>query len=146
MDRFRNLTILCIAIATSIVLVNLVLIFLLSSGSTLSTELPKPVTVAVFAASLVLLASAPAVKGAVFKRADAEGFEGDPDRRFVAYQTAYIVAFAMREAAGLLGFMLALMTGNPWWSWGLGGAALISMIFDWPKPEAIGWDQTPGPK
>jgi hypothetical protein len=146
MDRFRNLTILCTALAMSVVLVNLVLIVLLSSGSIVQSGLPKPVAVVIFAVSLVLLASAPAVKGAVFKRADAEGFGGDPNRRFAAYQTAYIVAFAMREAAGLLGFILALLTGNPWWSWGLGGAALISMIFDWPKPEALGWDQTPGPK
>lgn len=146
MDRFRNLTILCIALAMSVVLVNLVLIVLLSLGSVSSSELPKPVAVTVFAVALTLLAASPAVKGAVFKRADAEGFDGDPDRRFTAFQTAYIAAFAMREAGGLLGFILALLTGNLWWSWGLGGAALISMIVDWPKPQALGWDQTPGPK
>jgi hypothetical protein len=145
-DRFRNLNIICIALAMSVVLVNLVLIFLLSSGSIPPSELTKPVAVVVFAVALVFLAASPAVKGAVFKRADAEGFDGDPDRRFAAFQTAYIAAFAMREAGGLLGFVLGLMTGNPWWSWGLGGAALISMIIDWPKPQALGWDQTPGPK
>jgi hypothetical protein len=146
MDRFRNLTILCIALAMSVVLTNLLLTFLFFSGSLPLAELPKPVAVAIFAIALTLLVSSPAVKGAVFKRADAEGFDGDPDRRFAAFQTAYIAAFAMREAGGLLGFILALLTANPWWSWGLGGAALIAMIFDWPKPQALGWDQTPGPK
>ncbi len=146
MNRFRNLTILCIALTMSVILVNLLLTLLFFSGSLPPSEVLKPVSTVLFAVSLALLVSAPAVKRAVFKRADSEGFDGDPNRRFAAFQTAYIAAFAMREAGGLLGFILALMTGNPWWSWGLGGAALISMIFDWPKPQALGWDQTPGPK
>ena len=146
MDRFRNLTIICIALAMSVVLTNLLLTFLFFSGQLPPAELPKPAAVAIFAVALTLLVSSPAVKGAIFKRADAEGFDGDPNRRFTAFQTAYIAAFAMREAGGLLGFILALLTANPWWSWGLGAAALIAMIFDWPKPQALGWDQTPGPK
>lgn len=146
MDRFRNLTIICRALTMSVVLVNLMLAFLLFSGSLPPAAIQKPAAVAVFAVALTLLVASPAVKGAVFKRADAEGFEGNPDRRFAAYQTAYMVAFAMREGGGLLGFILALLTGNPWWSWGLGAAALISMITDWPKPQALGWDQVPGPK
>jgi hypothetical protein len=146
MGRFRNLSIICRALTISVVMVNLVLAFLLFSGSLQPSGIQKPVAVAIFAVALTLLVASPAVKGAIFKRADAEGFEGDPNRRFTAYQTAYIAAFATREAGGLLGFILALLTGNPWWSWGLGGAALISMITDWPKPEALGWDQIPGPK
>lgn len=146
MDRFRNLNVLCIALAMSVVLVNLLLTFLFFSGALPPSGIPKPIAVAVFAVALTLLVASPAVKGAVFKRAGAEGFDGDPDRHFAAYQTACIAAFAMREAGGLLGFILALMTGNPWWSWGLGAAALIAMINDWPKPEALGWDQVPGPK
>jgi hypothetical protein len=30
------------------------------------------------------------------------------------------------------------MTANPWWSWGLGGAAAIAMVVDWPKQEHLG--------
>jgi hypothetical protein len=146
MDRFRNLQIICFALTMSVVLVNLLLAFLFFSGSLQPSGVPKPVAVTVFAVALTLLVASPAVKGAVFKRADAEGFDGDPNRRFAAYQAAYIAAFAMREAGALLGFILALMTGNTWWSWGLGAAALIAMINDWPKPEALGWDQIPGPK
>jgi hypothetical protein len=146
MDRFRNLTLLCGALAMGVVMVNVVLIVLRSSGSLPALELPKPASIGLFAMAILLLVASPAVKGAVFKRADAEGFDGNPDRRFAAIQTAFIVAFAMREAAGLLGFILALLTGSPWWSWGLGGAALIAMAVDWPKRQALGWDQTPGPK
>jgi hypothetical protein len=146
MDRFRNLQIICFALTMSVVLVNLLLTYLFLSGQLPPAGIQKPVAVVIFAVALTLLVASPAVKGAIFKRADAEGFEGDSNRRFAAYQTACIAAFALREAGGLLGFILALLTGNPWWSWGLGAAALISMISDWPKPEVLGWDQIPGPK
>lgn len=97
-----------------------------------------------FFAGLALLIAAPSVKRAIFKRADAEGFDGDAERRAAAYQKATIVAFALREAGGLTGLVLTAITGSPGWSWGLGGAALIAMAMDWPRREPM--DQTPGPK
>ncbi len=90
------------------------------------------------AVALALLVAAPSVKRAIFKRADAEGFDGDAERRAAAYQKATIVAFALREAGGLIGFVLAAITGSYWWAWGLGGAALIAMAMDWPKRENLG--------
>jgi hypothetical protein len=90
------------------------------------------------AVGLALLVAAPAVKRAIFKRADAEGFDGDAKGRAAAYQKATIVAFALREAGGLIGFVLTAITGSSWWAWGLGGAALIAMAMDWPKRENLG--------
>lgn len=98
------------------------------------------------AVGLALLVAAPSVKRAIFKRADAEGFDGDPEKRRAAWQKATIVAFSLREAGGLIGFALAVNTGNSWWAWGLGGAALIAMAMDWPKREHLASDQSPGPK
>ncbi len=98
------------------------------------------------AMALALLAAAPSVKRAIFKRADAEGFDGDQEKRLAAWQKATIVAFALQEAGGLIGFVLTAISGNFWWAWGLGGAALIAMAMDWPKREHLGMDQTPGPK
>jgi len=98
------------------------------------------------AVALALLVAAPSVKRAIFKRAEAEGFDGDPEKRRAAWQKATIVAFALREAGGLIGFVLTAITGNSWWAWGLGGAALIAMAMDWPRREHLGMDQTPGPK
>ncbi|HTG36854.1 MAG TPA: hypothetical protein VLB76_28385 [Thermoanaerobaculia bacterium] len=91
-----------------------------------------------FAAGLALLVVAPSVKRAIFKRADAEGFDGDQEKRLAAWQKATIVAFALREVAGLIGFVLAVITGNLWGAWGLGGAALIAMAMDWPRRENLG--------
>jgi len=137
-DRFQQLQILCGAILSGLVLVNVVLIVLLSSGSITPAPLPSALPMILFAMALVLLVASPAVKAAVFKRFDAEGFSGDNNKIFAAYRTSVIVALAFREAAGLLGFMLSLLTANPWWSWGLGGAAVIAMVFDWPKREHLG--------
>jgi hypothetical protein len=137
-DRFRELHILCGAILAGLVLVNVVLIVLLQSGSIKPAPLPQPVPIILFAIALALLVASPAVKGAVFKRIGAEGFGADTDKIFAAYWTSNIVAFAFREAGGLIGFMLSVLTANPWWSWGLGGAAIIAMIIDWPKREHLG--------
>jgi hypothetical protein len=88
-----------------------------------------------FAVGLALLVAAPSVKRALFKRADAEGFDGDQEKRLAAWRKATLVAFALREAGGLIGLVLTVITGNPWWAWGLGGAALFGMAMDWPKQE-----------
>ena len=137
-DRFRQLHILCGAILSGLVLVNAVLIVLFKSGSIVPAPLPQTITIILFAIGLALLVASPAVKGAIFKRIGAEGFGGDTEKIFAAYQTSNIIAFALREAGGLIGFILALLTANVWWSWGLGGAAMIAMIFDWPKREHLG--------
>jgi hypothetical protein len=137
-DHFRRLHILCGAILASLALVNAVLVILLARGELTPAPISRSVPIVLFAVGLVLLVTAPAIKGAVFKRAGAEGFGGEIEKVFNAYRSANIVAFALREAAGLIGFVLAVLTANTWWSWGLGGAAVIAMIFDWPKREHLG--------
>jgi hypothetical protein len=137
-DRFRKLHILCGAILAGPVLMNAVLAVLLAEGALEPVALPRPAVLCLFAVGVALLASSSAVKRAVFKRIGAAGFGGSLDKVFAAYQTSNLIAFAMREAAGSIGFVLALLTANPWWSWGLGGAAVIAMISDWPKQEHLG--------
>jgi F0F1-type ATP synthase membrane subunit c/vacuolar-type H+-ATPase subunit K len=134
-DHYRRLLVLCGAIAASLVLVNVVLAILLASGSLPSQAPPSALPPVLFGIGLLLLVTAPSIKRAIFKRAEAEGFEGDA--RAAAWTSATIVASALREAAGLLGFVLALLTGKPWWSWGLGGAALLAMYMDRPRREML---------
>ena len=137
-QRFRTLAILCGSIALSLVMVNVVIAVLHASGSLPAGALSRDVTLAIFVVSLLLLAAAPSVRRAVLKRAQAEeGFERDPVQRMNAYMTGMILSFAMRETAGLIGFVLALLGGNPWWSWGLGGAALLAMYVDRPRREDL---------
>ena len=135
MDHYRRLLILCGAIALSLVMVNVVLAILLVAGSLPSQSPPPALPPVMFGIGLLLLVTAPSVTRAVFNRAEAEGFEGEA--RAKAWTTATIVASALREAAGLLGFVLSLLTADPWWSWGLGGAALLAMILDRPRREMM---------
>ncbi len=136
--RALRLQIICGSMAFGLLLLNGVVTLLYASGELRSSGLPASVPLVLFAVGLALLVASPAVRGAIFKRADAEGFGGDSGRWFAAYQKATLVAFALREVAGLIGFVLAVLTGNPWWSWGLGGAALIAMAMDRPRREHLG--------
>jgi hypothetical protein len=137
-ERFQRLCIVCGGVAFCLLLLNGLVALLHASGELPSPGLPSPVPAILFSVGVAFLAVSPAVKGAIFKRADAEGFDGDSGRRFAAYQKATLVAFALREAGALIGFVLAVLTGNPWWSWGLGGAALIAMAMDRPRREHLG--------
>ncbi|HEX6903525.1 MAG TPA: hypothetical protein VF789_27660 [Thermoanaerobaculia bacterium] len=128
---FRNLRIICFALLASVVLCNVVLTILYATGQLAEKEIKKPVPLIFFSLALLLLVSAPAIKRALLKRSGAELL--DVSERAGDYMSANIIAFAMREGAGLMGFVLSLLTGNPWWSWGLGGAAVLSMIVDWPR-------------
>ena len=128
---FRNLRIICFALLASVVMVNVVLTILYATGQLPGQEVKKMVPLIFFTLALLLLVSSPAVKRALVKRSGAEHL--DAAERAGDYMSANIIAFAMREGAGLIGFVLSLLTGNPWWSWGLGGAAVIAMIVDWPR-------------
>ncbi|HEX4961942.1 MAG TPA: hypothetical protein VF173_13965 [Thermoanaerobaculia bacterium] len=134
MSRARRPQIVCGAMAASVLAVNVIVIILWLSGSLPPKDLSQAVSLAIFAVILLLLVAASSVKRAVLKRFEAE-FEGDRSRWEAALGTATILAFALREAAGLLGFALALLTGNPWWSWGAGGAALLAMFMDRPLDQ-----------
>lgn len=130
---FRTLRVICFALLAGVVLVNLVLTFLYATGDLPEKEIKALVPPIFFSLALILLVASPAVKRALLKRSDAEHAPLDVSDRAGDYMSANIIAFALREGAGMMGFVLSLLTGNPWWSWGLGGAAVIAMIVDWPK-------------
>lgn len=130
---FRTLRIVCFALLASVVLVNLVLCVLYFTDGLPRTEVKKAMPLIFFSLALILLVASPGVKRALLKRSNAEYAPLDVSDRVSDYISANIIAFAMREGAGLMGFVLSLLTGNPWWGWGLGAAAIIAMIVDWPK-------------
>ncbi|MFY9819951.1 MAG: hypothetical protein WAM82_01115 [Thermoanaerobaculia bacterium] len=118
--------------ALSVVLINVAITVLWLSGSLPPKVLPESEILGTFAAALVMLVAAPSVKRAILKRTEAE-FEGNRERWMTAWSTATLLAFALREGAGLVGFVLALLNGNPWWSWATGAAALTAMFVDRPQ-------------
>jgi hypothetical protein len=131
-QRIRRLQRVCGAIALSVVLMNVAITFLWLTRSLPPKLLPESEVLGMFASALVLLVAAPSVKRAILKRTEAE-FEGDRERWIAAWINATFIAYALREGAGLLGFVLALLNGNPWWSWATGAAALTAMFVDRPR-------------
>ncbi|HSS50543.1 MAG TPA: hypothetical protein VLX28_16525 [Thermoanaerobaculia bacterium] len=131
-QRLRRLRTICGALALSVVLMNVVITFLWLSGSLPPKILPESEILGTFAAALLMLVAAPSVKRTILKRTEAE-FEGDRDRWLIAWSTGTLLAFALREGAGLIGFVLALLNGNAWWSWATGAAALLAMFVDRPQ-------------
>lgn len=49
------------------------------------------------------------------------------------YRTAVLVGFALREAASVLGLVIAVLTGDALWCYGLSAAALVAMAAGWPS-------------
>ncbi|HSS78901.1 MAG TPA: hypothetical protein VLV54_19430 [Thermoanaerobaculia bacterium] len=132
MEPARRLQFVCGALALSLVLMNVVITFLWLSRSLPPKLLPESEVLGMFASALILLVAAPSVKRAILKRTEAE-FEGDRERWIAAWIHGTFIAFVLREGAGLLGFVLALLSGNPWWSWATGAAALLAMFVDRPR-------------
>lgn len=53
------------------------------------------------------------------------------------HRTRVVVGYAIWEAAGVLGIILALVTGLTGWGFALAGAALLMMGMAWPKPRDL---------
>ncbi len=88
--------------------------------------------------AVALLGLAPALKRALFKRAEAEGFDGDTGRWLAAHRRSVIVAAALREGTALLGFFMSLLSGQARWSYLFSALALVTLILDWPKAGELG--------
>lgn len=88
--------------------------------------------------AIALLGLAPALKRALFKRAEAEGFDGDTGRWLAAHRRSVIVAAALREGTALLGFFMSLLSGQARWSYLFSALALVTLILDWPKAGELG--------
>jgi hypothetical protein len=135
--RFRRLRIVCGALVLGVAALNAAVFLLPRMQRGQPASLPNVLVTTLLVTGVVLLVAAPAVMRAIYKRADAEGFEGDRRRALVAYATSTLVAFSLRAAAAMLGFVLTVATANPWWSWGLGGAAAIAMLLGWPRRKDV---------
>jgi hypothetical protein len=138
--HLRLLRLACGAIVAGASLLALVA-YLLAAGGDLGRRGPAPAVAAAlvrFMAPLAVvpLLLAPVVKRALFKRAEADGFgAGDAGIRswLLAHRTATLVAVAIRESAAVAGFVLALVTGRPLWSYLSSALAVGAILLDWPR-------------
>jgi hypothetical protein len=136
--RLRRLQTTCGAMLLGVVALNVVALLLPWMRPERPASLPNVAVTALLVAGVVLLVAAPAVMRALYKRADAEGFGGDRGRALAAYAAATLAAFRLRALTALIGFGLAVATGDRGWSWGLGGAAAVAMLLGWPRRGEVG--------
>lgn len=133
-QRLRTLHLICAALAFSSALVAGIVFFLDATGSMPEpVGLPDVVVQVLAGVGIFQILLAPALQRSLFKRAQAEGFAGNPAAWLDAYQRAVVVGFAVREATAMLGFVLAILTGTPLFSYALSAAALLSMATGWPR-------------
>jgi len=113
--------------------------FLLSSGGKLRPLMADGETVQLVLAPLAvaLLGIAPALKRALFKRAEAEGFGGDTGLWLAAHRRAVLVASVLREGAALAGFLMSLVSAQAHWSYLFSALAAVTLILDWPKASDL---------
>lgn len=127
-----RLTLIAGALAASVVVYAGIAWFFTSEAVAVGFEpsgLPGTVSVALAVAAVALLLIAPVVERKLRERG-----RGAALARAVAdFRLSVIVGFALREAAVLLGLLIALLTGDPLWCFGLSALALIAMAAAWPS-------------
>lgn len=82
---------------------------------------------------VVLLLTAPLVASRL-KDAPAGA---DRDTVYQRFQTGTIVGMALREGAGLMGGILAMLSGSLPWLLGLTGVSMLAMILAWPRRDDL---------
>lgn len=126
------LTILAGALAASVAIYPGIAWFLTSEAMGAGFEPPglaAPVTAGLAALGVVLLLVAPVVESRL--RAGTAG--EDWERAIQGFRTATLAGFGLREAAAVLGLVIAVTTGGPLWCYVLSLAALVAMASAWPS-------------
>ena len=68
-----------------------------------------------------------------------------PADPFVALQQRTIIAFALREAAAIMGLVLSLLTGDIRWVAGFAAVAAVAMLMGWPRRPVLEDSPRTGP-
>jgi len=136
----KSLALLCKMIAGSVLLYTMLAWFLVEGfqlhpfGKVPGT---LPLSLAIFATMLLLLASR--VRSAILRNALRVGPSQrlDLDAFAAAYRRATLTSFAILETAGLLGLLVALLSGSSFYGVVLCVASFLSMLMRWPKADEI---------
>lgn len=132
----RTLHILCGAMAASMVLLALTGWLALRSGARSVPALPGlPLSLTSAAVVLILLASR--IRSGLLRRAVTPWAAPGLAAAFAVYRRATVASFALLAAAGVLGLILALVTGSARNVLVLCAASLIGMLVRWPRAAEL---------
>lgn len=132
-ERHRVLQIICGAILASQAIYVAVAWMVTAEGAHApgaGGRVPPAVAMALVGVAVTCLASAEGVARLLQRRAKAAAA---PETRAQGFLQATIVGFALREAAGIIGLVLSLLTGKLLWVVALGACAALAMAVAWPR-------------
>jgi MFS family permease len=133
-QHLKAMRLLAGSMMAGVVVFGAVALTLLASGDfePPGTALPDLLVGGLAVASVLLIVAAPVVT-----RKLAERRAQDLAAALQRHRTRVVIGFALREAAGALGILLALLTGFTSWGLALAGAALVTMGVAWPRREDL---------
>jgi hypothetical protein len=133
---FRSLNIVCTALAGCVLVCAALSWFLVDRAGVRPVANPPEaveLSLTFLAASLVLLSSR--LRGSALRRALPRRAELpiDPDAILSAYRRGTLLSFALLEAAGFLGLLVAMISGKSFYGVVLCAAAGLAMLTRWPR-------------
>jgi hypothetical protein len=127
----RITSIVCAAILMSLPVYVAVAYFTTSGGTRpAGPSLPAGGRWVLVALAIGVLAAAQVVWSRLLRAASAKPTQ---DERLAAFRTAATLTFALREAAGIVGLVVTMLTGELLWCLVLCGAAAAAMLLGWPR-------------
>jgi hypothetical protein len=132
-QRYRILQLICWSFLFSLA----IYVFVarsLAAGEAGLPGIPSFMPWVLLAVGAMALFSAPLIAGQMLRAAE---HRKDFESRLAAYQQASIVAFGLRETAGIMGIVITLLTGEWLWAAGLAGAAALAMVVGWPTRSSF---------
>lgn len=140
-DGIRRLQVLAAALSASVLFYTLVAWFLISvQGLQLRPILPRDadVVAAGLAGVLILVSTRLRQRLAAPPRTVLSSPRPPSEaERLRRYARAVTVSLAMREAVGLIGLVLALLTGEARWAMVFGLASLLALLAAWPRRREL---------
>jgi hypothetical protein len=123
----------------SVVLLEALAWLLLRPGGFSPPPLPDAVPLSITAAAAILILLSSRLRSGIVRRSlpNHPALQPQPEAVLAAYKRATVASFAMLEAAGILGLLVALLSGRLLYGIILCLAALLGMLTRWPRAAEV---------
>ena len=134
--HLNQLSIICGAIVSGVLVFAVVVWYLLSSGSMPPADLELPSWMGTLTNLVALVAL---IKAVLLPRLIGAPAAGAPEEAFISWhKKVTIVGFALRDGATLIALVGAMLTGQLAGAAVLVGLAVLSMVMAWPRADQMG--------